>query len=548
MIFLFPKVSVGGILYSSVSSGKNSSASDNICLAGAVSLQQEIHCVMKKRLSNREKKLIKKLRCQYEMVGNPQYGLIKVVKGGKYGFVNMDGVLAIPLMYDWASAFIHIKLYGKWYIASWVNYRHTKMLIGANNKPIVQPMDILHRYYIINDKLWVKNENGYNLISRRGKALLQTNYQYVVSDRFRQPKNVYLVKKQGCFGAIYIYYNNTERVVLPFESEMCSFWRLPGTGTFIQSVQKGEKGLFDLKGKNIVPCLYDEFAYETTFRKGFVLAYNKQGISLYDSVHPVKICSDPYSVVAEYSFYHDKQCYYTAYTTEEEYLLDQKGRILVRVNKRKDVSYFHFLMNQQREQFRFKTFQSLLSYCKKKRDKRISHKEQEEILVYAYFFMEEMLQQYATCYGLRYTRFGFLNRMSEKWKYFGLCSPKERKIDLSLSLLLDSEDFIKKAMLHELLHLKYPCHSKKFYQALEKFSGTDIQSKGFHIFLDTLDWFAVIKQKKRDLFILVQQGILQKNPSVVSLAPKAVVGKAVTNMNMDQMAALEVKSGSVSFS
>lgn len=81
---------------------------------------------------------------------------------------------------------------------------------------------------------------------------------------------------------------------------------------------------------------------------------------------------------------------YRFYTTEEEYLLDQKGRILVRVNKRKDVSYFHFLMNQQREQFRFKTFQSLLSYCKKKRDKRISHKEQEEILVYAYFFMEEM--------------------------------------------------------------------------------------------------------------------------------------------------------------
>ena len=159
--------------------------------------------------------------------------------------------------------------------------------------------------------------------------------------------------------------------------------------------------------------------------------------------------------------------------------------------------------------------------------------------------MEEMLQQYATCYGLRYTRFGFLNRMSEKWKYFGLCSPKERKIDLNLSLLLDSEDFIKKAMLHELLHLKYPCHSKKFYQALEKFFGTDIQSKGFHIFLDTLDWFAVIKQKKRDLFVLAQQGILQKNPSVVSLAPKVVISKAVTNM--DQMAALEVKSGSVSF-
>lgn len=495
---------------------------------------------MTKRLSIREKRLIKKLRSQYDKVGNPQHDLIKVEKGGKYGFVDMNGVLVIPLIYDWASAFIRIKLYGKWYIASWVNYQHTKILIGTNNKPIIQPMDIHMRYYIINDKLWVEKENGYYLINRKGKALLQTNYQYVIDDRFRQPKNIYLVKKQGYFGAIYIYYNNTKRVVLPFEFEMCSFWRLPGTGTFIQSEQKGKKGLFDLKGKNIIPCLYDKFDFETTFRKGFVLAYNRQGISLYDSVHSTKICSDPYSVVAEYGFYLDKRCYYTVYTTEEEYLLNQQGKILVRINKRKDVSYFHFLMNQQRDQFRFKTFQSLLSYCKKKRDKAISHKEQEEIVIYAYFFMEEMLQQYATCHELRYTRFGFLNRMSEKRKYLGLCSLQERKIDLNLSLLLDSEDFIRKAMLHELLHLKYPCHSEKFYQTLEQLSGANIRSNGFHFFLETLDWFAIIKQKKRDLFALAQEGVLQKNSSAVSLTLKTSIGKNVTNP--DRMVALEVKS------
>lgn len=143
---------------------------------------------MKQRLLNREKRLIKKLRCQYDVVGNPQHGLIKVVKGGKYGFVDMDGTLVIPLIYDWASAFIGIRLYGKWYIASWVNYQHSKMLIGADNRPIIQPMDNHIRYCIINDKLWVEKENGYNLISRRGKALLQTAYQYVVDDRFRQPK------------------------------------------------------------------------------------------------------------------------------------------------------------------------------------------------------------------------------------------------------------------------------------------------------------------------------------------------------------------------
>ena len=160
---------------------------------------------MKKIISNKEKNLISKLKSQYDIVGTLHHDMVKVIKGGKYGFVNQKGELVIPLIYDWATVFARIKLYGKWYIASWVRCGNYQMLINLDNKPIIQPMDAHTRYYVINDKLWIQNEHGYNLTSRRGKFLLQTDYEHIINDRWRQPKNIYLVKKQGHFGAIYIY-------------------------------------------------------------------------------------------------------------------------------------------------------------------------------------------------------------------------------------------------------------------------------------------------------------------------------------------------------
>ncbi len=163
------------------------------------------------------------------------------------------------------------------------------MLINLDNKPIIQPMDAHTRYYVINDKLWIQNEHGYNLTSRRGKFLLQTDYEHIINDRWHQPKNIYLVKKQGHFGAIYIYYNNKERPVLPFEYDMCNFWWMHGTGIFIQGLLNGKNGLFNLKGQNVIPCAYDKFTYATPLRKGFVLAHDAKDVSLYDGIKPFKI-------------------------------------------------------------------------------------------------------------------------------------------------------------------------------------------------------------------------------------------------------------------
>ena len=112
---------------------------------------------MKKIISNKEKNLISKLKSQYDIVGTLHHDMVKVIKGGKYGFVNQKGELVIPLIYDWATVFARIKLYGKWYIASWVRCGNYQMLINLDNKPIIQPMDAHTRYYVINDKLWIQN-------------------------------------------------------------------------------------------------------------------------------------------------------------------------------------------------------------------------------------------------------------------------------------------------------------------------------------------------------------------------------------------------------
>lgn len=85
-------------------------------------------------------------------------------------------------------------------------------------------------------------------------------------------------------------------------------------------------------------------------------------------------------------------------------------------------------------------------------------------------------------------------------------------------MLLQPEKNIRETILHELTHLKYPYHNKNFYKFLGKLLGTNAQEakKTFGRktdFLKEEDWFAIINQKKKKLFALAEQGILQKAPS-----------------------------------
>lgn len=256
--------------------------------------------------------------------------------------------------------------------------------------------------------------------------------------------------------------------------EMSDFCWLPYIGKLLKIEQNRKIGLLDREGKCVVPCKYESLDYVILFRKGFIFAENSQGIFLYDGMHPDTICSDSYSIVPQYSFCYKKNEYYTICTTAEEYVLNHDSEIIKYINKRKCISFFHLLMMPHRRNFRFKNLKDLLFYCKQVDEAFITQEEKEELIVYAYFFFEEMLQEYAVQYNLLYTRFSFCSSMIDKEKFWGICFCQSREIQLSLRLLLTSEDFIREVMLHELVHLKYPNHGKDFYKLLHQLSGIDI--------------------------------------------------------------------------
>ena len=103
----------------------------------------------------------------------------------------------------------------------------------------------------------------------------QLSAQFSVScnDRFRQPNGMFLVKKNGKFGAINVADNRREKMVLPLEFNDMNFWWSPESGTLIEASRDGKhRGLYKLDASKSIPERYNEFIYQTPFRKAFVLA------------------------------------------------------------------------------------------------------------------------------------------------------------------------------------------------------------------------------------------------------------------------------------
>ena len=490
-------------------------------------------------------KILKKLKLEYDQIGVPCYGIIKVVKNNKYGFVNEEGHALIPPMYDWSSSFCKIRLYGKDYIGAYVTAGGFQTIVTPQNRKIIQPIENGKRYYIINEKLWVETKQGFYLISRRGKELLATDYDVIVVDHFQQPKNIFLVKKDGHFGGIHIAYNNREETIVPFIFDGLSFWWMPIMGTFLEGERQGMKGLYSLKGQPLVPCKYKWFECNLNFRKGFIVAANEEEAALYDGKHPLPISIDPYYVNSRYAFFYRGRSYYLVSSTTEELLLDKDAQVIARVDKDKHISYFHFLMNQQRDNFRFKSLGELMEYCKADPQKRIGRK---DLAVYAYFFLEEELHKYALQYDLRYVHLGFFDWWKEKNSYWGHCDSVRREITLNIELLFTSEDFVRQVVLHELCHFVHPNHKKEFYKMLNKLYGKDVRKElkftSETRWLETVDAKAAVRTYMRTLFDLAEQGILLKLPEEEQASTPRMLQRSNRNLQPtfnDRVAALRVK-------
>ena len=486
-------------------------------------------------------KIIKGLKATYGSVGKPNHDIIKVVHQGKYGFFNLKGEQIIPFEYDWASSFIRIKLYGKTYIGAYVSQGDYKTIIDVEKNNIISPMKRDAMYYIINDKLWVKSEEGYNLISRKGKKLLSNDYDLIVNDRCRQPKNVYLVGKNGKYGAIYISHNNKESNMLPLTFENLGFWYAPTLGTFVKATHRGGQGLYKLDGSIAVPCKYDKFDFLTPFRKGFILASNKQGFALYDGVRGIPISVSRCFMDVRYAFCWKDEFYYSIHSVDQELLINKNGEIVANINKKQDISFFHYLMSLQKESFKFKSLDELLCYCQKiKKGKlKLTPSVKSDLAIYGYYFLEEEVHKYATMHQFEYTRCTLHDLLADKKQTWGTCDIYERVISLNLNLLFTSARNIRMIVLHELVHLVNVSHDKAFYRTLNGLFGSDtrkIRLPQINI-LDTVDAIGIIKRKTRDLFAMAEQQGLHCSSEVYN---QCNVVYSINSSNNDyQVAALE---------
>ena len=468
--------------------------------------------------------IIKKLKEKYDSVGKPNHDIMKVEHKGKYGFFNIKGEQIIPFVYDWSSSFVRIKLYGKTYIGAYITQGDYKTIIDVERNNIIAPMKSDTMYYIINDKLWVKGKDGYNLISRKGKKLLSNDYDLIVNDRFRQPKNVYLVEKNGKYGAIYISHNNQESSILPLAFKNLGFWYAPTLGTFIKATINGkENGLFKLDGRMAIPCKYQEFDFLTPFRKGFILASDSKEYALYDGNQFMPLATSPFPIDAKYAFYWKEKSYYSIHTITQDLLINKNGKIVAQVSKKQYISYFHYLMNLQHDSFKFNSLKELLKYCQKIKSGKLklTSSVKRDLAVYGYYFLEEELHKYATMHQFEYSHLALHDLLSEKRRSWGRCFTYERIISLDLNLLFTSEKIIRLVILHELVHLKNASHNKYFFRTLNELYRSDTRKIRIHPvnILDTVDSISIVKRKTRELFAMAEQKGLQCPPDIIDEQP-----------------------------
>lgn len=449
--------------------------------------------------------VIKILKSRYETVGKPSSGIMKVPHKGKYGFFNMEGEQILPFVYDWASSFIRIRLYGMHYIGAYVTIGTHKTIIDMSGQNIIAPMKADTMYYIIDGRLFVKDGNLYYLTDRKGRKMLDTGYDLVVNDRSRQPRSIFLLKRDGKYGVLHIGRGGISEDILPFVFSDAGFWHAPMLGTFIRAgFEEGRYGLYNLKGESVIPAEYTSFMFHTPFRRGFISAQGDHSYRLYDGTTFRCLLESRHPMVVQYAFFHDKGCHYTVHSSEQELLVNGNGDVMLAVNRERHVSLFHWLMNIHEPSFRFSSLGELVHYCHRiRREKRpMTNAVKNDIVVYGLYFLEELIHELACRYGFKYARFGLLDMLKDKEFALGTCNPKERVVLLNLNLLFTSKNKIRLTVLHELVHLENPEHDKAFYDRLNSLYGSDTRKIRINAgnVMNTVDAVTIIKRKVRELY------------------------------------------------
>lgn len=211
-----------------------------------------------------------------------QEGLGKVCEGGKYGFVNLNGEIVIPYLFEEAGAFNngfaivkkddswgYIDMNGqpitefKYYDAGDFKYDHAvvvirkynekgeyllKGVINQKGKEVIpcQYSDII----LFPNHIVVKSQNKYGAFNYLGEQIAQCvydNYLHSISDKYLYAsynrKNG-VIDYMGC-------------IVLPYEYEEI---RHENDGLFIVK-KEGKYGVVDINDNTIIPFMYANIMY-----------------------------------------------------------------------------------------------------------------------------------------------------------------------------------------------------------------------------------------------------------------------------------------------
>ena len=202
----------------------------------------------------------------YDEVGNFNDGLAPVKKKNKYngsykyGYINREGTVIIPLEYDYVHDFFHDGLVGV--------QKDNKMGFIDMKGNIVIPLIYDYCFYFIDNFAEVKLKGETFKIDKNGKRVGTGSIlpQYSNSKVFHE--GLASVSLNGKWG----YIDQTDKVIIPIKYDEASAF-----SEGLATVRIGNKwGYVDKVGKEITPVKYD-FVYDYSEDLAIVIINNKSG-------------------------------------------------------------------------------------------------------------------------------------------------------------------------------------------------------------------------------------------------------------------------------
>lgn len=177
------------------------------------------------------------IKIDYENMSMVNDNKIMVLKNGKIGYIDFMGKEILPVEYEGGFAFddnkkfIQLKKEGNWFL-----YKY-------ENKEIIK-LDYTDIGEYIDDYMIVEKDGLYGYINENGKE--EIPIQYIMGENFNQGFAV--VSKESGFGII----NKKNRKILDFIYDDIKIYK-----DKFYVIKDNKHGLFDKKGKEILPTEFD---------------------------------------------------------------------------------------------------------------------------------------------------------------------------------------------------------------------------------------------------------------------------------------------------